>query len=370
MKEYLENIQLGYLKDRYGENYKGEIERLAKQTLMSEDFSDKFKSHFKLSDNDLNQLMEYTHERYANIKVINTKYSLLSHDFVFDFYFQKISETVAKLNYYIKEVPFAGTAITKEFNAFACSHPITHEKLIIFEGELLVFANQFCKLIASSLPFETTSTSVILSTDIEIFKDHLKKNASIQERFDELIYHTIYRGLPSKSKPYFIDNSLFKVYFEFLNSFELFIVGHEYGHVLAGHLDGSCSMKKIASYKFNLIETNWNNEYEADSIGLRLLLNSLDNSNLAPYCYVGPELFFLLIDLLSRISSYMINGTEIRDQGSKSHPPAINRKIEIQKHFEHSLNCDDYIGYKMLINLIDSIIEILWENLKSKIRKR
>jgi hypothetical protein len=123
--------------------------------------------------------------------------------------------------------------------------------------------------------------------------------------------------------------------------------------------------QKISGVNLNILETNWKEEYEADSIGLNLLLNSLDNTNLSPFCYLGPEIFFIFIDLLYRISSYLDCNFDVSDQGSVSHPPAIDRKKAIQEHLKNALRRDDYKAYKVFSDFVNSIAEKLWSKSKT-----
>jgi hypothetical protein len=367
--EFLENIQLDCIKERFGNDYKKEIRRLIdfNSKLISDSFTNKYKSFYNLSDQDITELSDLADENFTNIKVLNTKYSIHAQNLILDSHFQRIYDTVVKLKYSVQDTPFAGTAVSGEYNAFACEHPITHEKLIVFESELIIVANLFCKIIALSIPIDIKDNNVEFSIDLKTLEAHLEKNNHILEKFIELFYYTIYKGLPSNAKQYFIESTRQKLFYELLNSFELFIVGHEYGHVLAGHLSNKIFIRKISGINRNVIETNWKEEYEADSIGVILLLNSLDNSNLGPFCYLGPEIFFIFLDLIDRISSYINGGHELSDPGSSTHPPSVDRKLAVQEYMKNVLKSDNYKAYKVFSDFVNDITNTLWNKLKNKI---
>lgn len=365
--ELLESIQLECLRERFGNDYEKEIKKLTdfNSKLMPDFFTKKFKTFYNLSDNELNELKDFSEQNLKVITVINTKYSILAQNLILDFLFQRIYNTVVKLKYTVQCTPYAGTAVSGEYNAFACEHPTTHEKLIVFESELIIVADLFCKIIALAIPLDIKADNVGFSVDLKNLEEHLDKNNHILERFAELFYNTIYKGLPSHAKQYFIESSRQKLFYELLNSIELFIIGHEYGHVLAGHLSNQIFIRKISETNLNVIETNWKEEFEADSIGLNLLLNSLDNANLSPFCYMGPEMFFIFLDLIDRISSYMNGGLEVSDQGSVSHPPSIDRKMAIQDNLKRALSPDDYTAYEILSDFVNNITDMLWNKLKT-----
>jgi hypothetical protein len=367
--EFLENIQLDCIKKRFGNDYEKEILRLVdfNSKLISDSFINRFKSFYNLSDHDITELSDLASENFRNIKVLNTKYSIHAQNLILDSLFQKIYNTVVRLKYTVQDTPFAGTAVSGEYNAFACIHPTSHEKLIVFESELIIVANLFCKIIALSIPIDIKDNNVGFSIDLKSLEEHLDRNKHIIEKFTELFYYTIYKGFPSNAKQYFIQSSHQKLFYELLNSFELFIIGHEYGHVLAGHLSNKVFIRKISGVNINIIETNWKEEFEADSIGLNLLLNSLDKSNLGPFCYLGPEIFFIFLDLIDRISSYLNEGLEISDAGSITHPPSVDRKLAIREYLNNSLKSDDYIAYRMVSDFVNDIANTLWNKLKNKI---
>ena len=75
-----------------------------------------------------------------------------------------------------------------------------------------------------------------------------------------------------------------KLHYELLNSLELFIVGHEYGHIFAGHLDNAILVKSMfGDDEFSKIIPDWQMEYEADFYGVNLLVNLGESRNLLPF---------------------------------------------------------------------------------------
>jgi hypothetical protein len=245
--EFLESIQLDCLKNRYGSDYQKEIKKLTdfNSKLMPDSLTGKFKSYYNLTDCELKEMEDFAVNQIHVITVLNTKYSLLSQNLILDFLFKRINNTVVKLKYSVKDVPYSGTAVSGEYNAFACEHPTTHEKLIVFESELILLAVLFCKVITHSIPLETKEDSVGFSVDLIKLEEHLDENYDILERFIELFHNTIFKGHPSETRQYFIQPTHQKLYYELLNSFELFIIGHEYGHVIAGHLNNKTCIKKF-----------------------------------------------------------------------------------------------------------------------------
>ena len=209
--------------------------------------------------------------------------------------------------------------------------------------------------------------SVGFSMDKSKFIEHLDNNENVLERFTELMFFASYKREPTETPQYFIDNKYQRIHYEFLNSMELFIAGHEYGHIIAGHLNNNVLKRKVKNSDIDIIQTNWKEEYEADAIGLNLMINSLDKSNFSPFCYLGADLFFSFLDIDERVYTFINHGYEQVDIGSDSHPPVNERKKYIRQYFNDGLKGDDKLAYMGFSSYIDDIIETLWERLKNEI---
>ena len=181
------------------------------------------------------------------------------------------------------------------------------------------------------------------------------------------MFFTSYKREPSISPQYLLNNRYQRIHYEFLNSMELFIAGHEYGHIISGHLNNNSFKRKIKNVDIDVVKTNWEEEFEADSIGLNLLINSLDSSNFSPFCYLGAELFFTLLDIDERVFTFFKSGIELEDSGSESHPPVNERKKYIRQYFNDGLKGDDKLAYLRFSSYLDEIITILWTRLKDEI---
>lgn len=369
MKQYLENIQLDFLIEKYGNDYKKEIQRLKNQSLVSDKFKTEFNKFYTSTEKEIIELEDYVSDQFSRLKIVRTQYSIIAQDLIFDSVFQKVYKTVEKLNYDLKDIPYFGTAISSEYNAFACSPPNSDEKLIVFESELFIIANLFSKIIAKSIPLEDKGKNIGFNLNESSLDAHLKTNKEVYEAFFDLMYNTSFLGEPSKTKQYFIEPLYTNLYLQFLNSFEIFVAGHEFGHIIAGHLNNSSSIKTICKKEIDLIETNWKEEFEADAIGLNILINSLDSTNLSPFCYAGADLFFSLLDIDERVYNFIKKGVDKKDEGSQTHPPAGERKKHIRYYLNNVLKDADKDAYNMFVDFLDMLIEKHWLRMKNDIIK-
>jgi hypothetical protein len=107
---------------------------------------------------------------------------------------------------------------------------------------------------------------------------------------------------------------------------ELFVLAHEFGHIIEGHFSTAKVMKiRTKEEDISLLKSNWNQEYEADLCGLQLVLETVteksERSLVRASSYMGPDLFFTFLDLIEKIGN--IKPT--------SHPPAKLRRENIRK---------------------------------------
>lgn len=362
--DYLESIQKEYLQERFGKTFEKDFQKI-KEIENNFTLEKYFDSQPAFSEQEREQLKE-EFKKHARPIILPTKYESYGAYSILKTLFESIETTAKKLSLTKKNKVIYGTAQSKEYNAFADKVPETEEYLIVFEGELFTLSNQLAKLVSQCLPdFKITQEGVSFNVDLGRIKNHIQINRILQERFADLVYNAIYRGQPTKTKQYNLKEPFGKLHYTLLWSLELFVVGHEYGHICCGHLDEKNIIQlNVKDKTIERVTPDWEMEYEADLSGLTLLLNSLDKNNLAPFSYLGPELFFTFLDLDERAYSLYSNGTETRSKGSDTHPPTIERRKRIRNTLKATLPKEHLESYERLSNFLENVIELLWEQLK------
>jgi|GEM_PF-3976296 len=349
--KYLEKIQIESLIERFGkENYEKEFNELKRKTP------------------------PLAAEQIITPWVLTTKYSSPHSSSLLEPLFNKIHNVVTNSDLPPLKTPYIGVAHSLDFNAYAYKFFDIEEYLIVFEGELFILANLLAKIITASLPYSKKADGgVRLNCGKDDIENHIKENPIILDRFKNLVYNIHSSGRASYSTQYMLNKELGRPHYEFLISLELFIVGHEYGHVMGGHLEKSKSVKCMLDN--TLVEKfypDWQMEYEADYLGLMFLQSSVmfNDKHLLPFCLLGPELFFTFLDIQDRAESFFSTGEEQRSEGSEEHPPTCERRERIRRYINKNLN--GYVAYQAdyntLSQFLEDVLEILWEKLKQELK--
>jgi len=121
----------------------------------------------------------------------------------------------------------------------------------------------------------------------------------------------------------------------------LWIVAHEYAHLLLGHLDGKePTTKKLNDIDVQAIDFSWQQEYDADSLGAVIAMQSFSSLNQVHGIYLALICLFLC--------------TYQSQDEPPSHPPArlrINNVFDSLKSHNHDTshyrNIDNIIGPKL-----------------------
>lgn len=367
--KYLEEIQIECLKHRFGDTYESDFFKLQEQKLNSFEIDEPFLSHPTNTQEEQDFLSLKIEEQKTLLT--QTKFENVTTFTILQTLFEDIEKTAKRIGLETKTRPTIGTALSKEYNAFAEKVPETNEHIIVFEGEIFTLCNMLAKLIALCLPdFKIVDNHVSFNLSIDRIENHIKTNKLLQERFADLVYNIIFLGQPNKTQQYYIPEIFLKLNYELLSSIELFIVGHEYGHIYYEHLNDGNIVKHPRRDKIRYserIRPNWIMEYEADTIGLILLLNTINKDSLYPFCLLGPELFFTFLDIEERAINLYKKGIEKRSFGSNSHPPNVERRKRIREQIEIALPKQFLESYKDLSGFLENAIECLWSNYKENI---
>lgn len=360
---YLESIQRECLQNQFGDNYETIFQNMKapEKYFAIEKYIASQPSMTEIEKNEI--IQEYAHYKQL---ILPTKLQDIQSYSILQTLFSKIEDTAKTISLVTETRPTIGTAHSKEYNAFADRVPGTNEYLIVFESELFTLANLLAKLFALSLPdFNVSEQKISFNVNKERIQNHVLTEKNLQTRFADLVHNAIFRGQPNLTQQYFLQQPFEKFHYELLNSLELFVVGHEYGHIYCGHLQESNLIKKnVRDNTVERISPDWEMEYEADLIGLRLLINSLDHRCLPPFSFLGPELFFTFLDLDERASTLFYEGEEKRSSGSDTHPPTSERRNRIRKALKSALPKDHIISYEYLSEFLENIFEALWNNFK------
>jgi hypothetical protein len=279
--------------------------------------------------------------------------------------------------------PLLGTIASGSINAMSVAVPRSNEYLILFNHGLFVFGNLIAKIAARALvELQNFKNAVIAGSDE--FAVKIDFDPSISNDFIEAITALIVYGNPGLSKQYFPERSYNHIKHDLLLSMELFILGHEYGHVICGHFDKN----SVINYAFGEVSVNeflrsWEQEFEADEMGFILMISaSLKKECNLPLVSAGAILFLWSIEILERAIEVLEFGEsanihfsqrierinkDLENNTTKSHhPPALLRCLYIKNQIlktlptHLSLRESKLQEHSSIINILERIIEKIW----------
>jgi hypothetical protein len=137
------------------------------------------------------------------------------------------------------------------------------------------------------------------------------------------------------------------------DAMNLFVLGHEFGHVLARHLDASAP------------DDAWSQEFQADALGARLSVAALRSRGYdVDLCGIGAELFFGAVDVVDRAVSILRHGDERPRSGlPHTHPPtALRRRFYRTRVLPHVLPEEAVAPATAWCESAGLAVSLLWES--------
>ncbi|PFY96966.1 ImmA/IrrE family metallo-endopeptidase [Bacillus wiedmannii] len=253
-----------------------------------------------------------------------------------------IEKASKDLGFTIPTRPIIGTLPTGKVQAMAMRHYVSKEPMIIFEYELFTFTNLISKSVLLSLPFEQKNGVTKFSSSEENIKKMIVQDQTGVQKFLEVLLAYLIKGQPTLATPYYPNEKIIGLNSQITHLMELFVMGHEYAHILLGHTN--CSKQKESGISTEVLTEmifKWNQEFEADGLSLILILQSFSNKNFydMPLLYAGVDLFLSCLDIMDRSISIILSGKE-EQRMDDSHPPVSERRDYIRYHLTRMLGTE------------------------------
>lgn len=262
-------------------------------------------------------------------------------------------------------LPVYGSLPIGQLNARAIRVPHSTECLIVFQHGVLGFANLLAKAVAASFPHKEADKEgmVRFSGDVDDIVDGWRNNKEPLGRFADLLISYVTQGDPHKAAQYFLGQPFAALADVLRDSFELFIFGHEFGHVIAEHLETQSSAGvRVGEVELETLEANWNMEFEADYIGFVLTMLAMREQRFdAALSYCGIDLFFSAVEVLERAVSILVHGEAKASAPSDTHPPPELRRKALRDHLGKICDEESAAGARSLAETSQQILDLMWE---------
>jgi hypothetical protein len=295
------------------------------------------------------------------------KYAIMTH------LAKEIEEAATQLGRPLPIKPQIGTLPTGQVNAMAVQVPASNEYLVIFESDLFTFALLLSKVIARAMPFKGSDQGMLqFSTAEEDMGKNITDNPEIVRRFQEVVLAYLIKGKPSAAPPYIPEEPYGTLAAILRDSMELFIMAHEYGHIIKGHLSSAeAAPIDLGGQKGDEVIRNWRQEIEADAQGLELMIYAMGKRGLdLALSYWGADFFFSCIEIVEHGISIVRTGEEGEGgAGSDSHPPVGLRREMLREVLKNSIPEDRATGPIQLGAVLEQIVASLWEHTKPLLRR-
>jgi len=270
--------------------------------------------------------------------------------------------------------PLIGTAPGGQINAMTISLHGGDERVILFEDSLMIFDLLFTKAVALAFPRDAVERAERLIADgadaVDIARDErgaimweISHNPAPIHRFLQLIQSYAVQGDMSRTQQYVPEILRAHTANLLRESMRIFIFGHEFGHIVAGHFDDSdTSVRKLQGWDAEELEYAWGQEYDADLWGVHLAGLALDVRHQDPvFGAVGADLFFGAMDIMDRAVSTLRHGAP-REATIGSHPPSTERRRYLRTRVVPDLYSPrDARRAQLLMASNEFIVEQLWD---------
>jgi hypothetical protein len=250
-----------------------------------------------------------------------------------------------------------GTAPLGSINAKTQWNPIDGRYIVVYDGGLFTFQYLLSKAIALALPvIDDPGGQVRFSTNKKDILEHLSSDPAAIVRFRQLLDAYIFLGNPGKAKRYILQFPRNRPSTVYLESMQLFVVGHEYGHVVVREKDVSFKNYETTSGQLE--------ELFADQIGLRLSALALKKQKIDfPYSLAGPTLYFKADEIIWKACSILKVGHEEPYPLDRTHPAPSIRLRTLREKIKDELGPEakEAVGMIDLSEKLEWVIDTLWD---------
>lgn len=313
----------------------------------------------RLEYND-NEIKEYLSKEEGEVKLP----SIFQNDDTYrimDELISRLKPAIKSLEYKIENWPIFATSQTFNFNAMAISPPEEERPLVLFEDETFLYCHLISKVLANSFGTEPG----YLSIDEIPVKKHLDEHPEVADKFGEILFYSISRKSIVNVKQFsLISKERLPIVRYFCDSMEFYLLGHEMGHIIDGHLEIK-KQKATPALENNAINPSWKMEFKADQIGLEISLETQKTTNqYYNYHLAGSDALMTFLHLQDVLKEKLKGNSDILYSKKSTHPPPMLRRKAMRDDYLYATQ--NQPGWNMANNTSHILFE-LWDRVKNKV---
>lgn len=264
--------------------------------------------------------------------------------------------------------PHTAMIVSPQVNAMSIRVPDTSSYILAIDASLMSFCYSVAKVfvVATGIKFVGSTPQIV----VNIPADNSQFGPSCGPSPAEWLF-TILQGYavlraPTIGLPIPLDKDQGTFIALLTGGMETFIIGHEYGHIALGHLDGP-GMRTVRfrdGFDVDIIDHPWKDELLADQYGFVLGSKAiLFRPAQEFFCnYLGGYLTLVMFDMMDRAISILGTGNE-ETLAVESHPPAEFRMAAYRSTALQMGVSEGSYTYAMLDN-IDTVNRLLWPSVR------
>lgn len=244
----------------------------------------------------------------------------------------QVEATAQKLGLSLPTRPIFGTLPLGQFNAVAMRLGDPPEYVIAFHRGAIGFVTLLSKAIGASFPpaGSRTADKTSFITEARAVEAHLDRNSRAVHRFRQFLDAYVLKGHPHAAPPYLLEEPFASISALLAKSANLFILGHEYAHLIHGHLDANAVARRVLNgVDVDVVRRRWEQELEADLLGMKLAVSAMTLTHRVPFdvSYFGVDFVFSAMEVVDRAIT-ALGGRAPSSAAQETHPaPHVRREV-------------------------------------------
>jgi hypothetical protein len=306
------------------------------------------------------------------------------HEILMRWLCEKVETAIEGLRWKNLVRPVFGTLDVRSLNAMTLFVPGLRVPIVAFDQDMFSLLDGMAELFARIVTRLGDGPSAISWE--ERLRDCLNEDPSAMRALTSILLSYVARRRVSGAVPP-LENLSADVWLSaggLREGMELFVVSHEYAHILMRHapVEKSALFRLPASNKdVDVAVWSWVQENIADGIGAVISTHAaLPSTRNLPRAYVGGDFFLTCLTLLERAQQVLQGGhvdERLDMKPSGSHPPAFFRRHLLRYQWQERLAEGHYSGGGPpldpqrsfeLARILESIADELWRRLEPGLR--